>query len=380
MKSLIPLDVREVDKASRDRRRIAEIRDFVRYEFSKYFNTKGSQRCEPGRLIPENDDSVLFTGSTISTFKPYLIGQNIPQSGVHMVQSCLRTQNTKILYDSTRQPQWASYFSSIGALANYEYLDSMTASTWELFTGSLGIPAERIVVRASSQDSDLCREWYRAGLQGHIEFDQKDPVYYTHKFGMDHIAGRNCNLAIRDPKTGEPRDIGNIIVIETPEHPLGMEIAFGVETIVSRLLGFSNPIAASLAADIVPVKNESSLKLADALSSSIVILDSGERPIATNRGRVLRKYLQAVSDLRLMAEVTIPEIRQYAEEFEQQEFGSVSDIPSKIEKYTVSYEKLKGDGLKPEKINERLNEVFPVQVNNTTVCGRTSLSSKFEPA
>jgi hypothetical protein len=380
MKSLIPHNVHEVDRASQDRGRIAEIRDFVRYEFSKYFNLKGSQRCAPGHLIPENDDSVLFTGSTISTFKPYLIGQNIPQSGVHMVQSCLRTQNTKILYDITRQPQWASYFSSIGALANYEQLDSMTANTWELFTGNMGVPLERIVIRASSQDNDLCREWLRAGLQGHIEFDQKDPVYYTHKFGMDCVAGRNCNLAIRDLKTGEPRDIGNIIVIETPDHPLGMEIAFGVETIVSRLLGFPNPIAASLAADIVPVKNGSSLKLADALSSSIVILDSGERPIATNRGRVLRRYLQAVSDLRLMADVTIPEIRQYSEEFEHQEFGAVSEIPARMEKYIVAYEKLKREGLKPEKINERLNEVFPVSANNINMYGRTPLSSKYEPA
>ena len=195
--------------------------------------------------------------------------------------------------------------------------------------------------KASLKDGDLCREWDRAKLLDRIEFDRNDPVYYTHKFGMDGVAGRNCNLAISDPRTGEPRDIGNIIVIETPKHALGMEIAFGVETIVSRLFGFSNPIAASLAADIVPIKNANSLKLADALSSSIVILEGGERPIATNRGRVLRKYLQAVSDLRLHADVSTSEIRQYAEEFEYQEFGSVSDISEKIEKYAIAYEKLK---------------------------------------
>ena len=379
MKNLIPVYEDEIEEAAKDRHRVAEIRNGIRQKFSEFFNARGFKRHEPGSMIPEHDQSVLFTGSTISTFKPYLENGNIPEGGFYMIQSCLRTQNTKILGDDSRQPQWASYFSSIGALTHYKELDRLSAQTWEFFTDYLGIPADRLRIRISSKDIDLLQHWRQAGLEERLELDANNPVYYTHKFGMDDVAGRNCNLAIVDHCSGNLRDIGNIIVIETKDAQIGTEIAFGVETIVSRLLGFSNPIAASLMADIVPVKNEHSLKLADAISSSVVILDAGERPVVTNRGRTLRKYLQAISDLRHKADVTIDDVTRYAAEFELREFGSQSGIPSKIAEYVAKFENLVAQGLSSEKINEGVSDVFPPREDFTEPLARTSISSQYEP-
>ena len=359
MNGLIPDDEQEIEKAGRDRFRIAEMRDGIRQSFAHYFTEQGFQLQPAGSLIPETDKSVLFTGSTISTFKPYLERQDIPHPGLHMVQSCLRTQNVSLLNDDARQPQWASYFSSIGALANYDELDSLSALTWTFFTEVLGIVPERFAVRIASKDIDLLRAWPAMGLANVLERDVNPPVYYTHKFGMDGVAGRNCNLAIKDHRTGNLRDIGNIIVIESESAKLGTEIAFGVETIVSRLLGFSNPIAASLIADIVPANSEHSLKLADALSSSLAILNAGERPVVTNRGRLLRKYLQAVGDLRQGAGLSLDDIERYGIEFEAKEFGYASPLPAQIKRYVASYETLQGQGFKPEKVNERLSDIFP---------------------
>lgn len=377
MSNLIPIYHDDIEAAANDRKRIAAMRDGIRQKFSEFFNAKGFARKEPGKMIPEDDESVLFTGSTISTFKPYLRAGNVPQNGLYMIQSCLRTQNTGILKNRNKQPQWASYFSSIGALTQPSSLDELSAQTWEFYTNYLGIPSDQLKVRIASKDVDLLKHWQNAGLEDHLEFDQNDPVYYTHKFGMDGVSGRNCNLAVIDHKSGELRDIGNIIVIETEEATLGAEIAFGVETIVSRLLGFPNPIAASLMADIVPVKNENSLKLADAISSSMVILDTGERPVVTNRGRVLRKYLQAVSDLREDAEVSIDEIEEYAREFELREFNSLSMLPSKIAEYVHTYEQLKAKGLKPEKVNEGVSGVFPPLESDEIPSPRISVSSRY---
>ena len=367
----------DIEAAANDRPRIAAMRDGIRNKFSEFFNAKGFSRIEPGKMIPEDDESVLFTGSTISTFKPYLRAGNIPDNGLFMIQSCLRTQNTGILKNRNKQPQWASYFSSIGALTQPPSLDELSAQTWKFYTDHLGIPEDRLRVRIASKDVDLLKHWQNAGLEDYLEYDANDPVYYTHKFGMDDVSGRNCNLAVVDHNSGELRDIGNIIVIETSEAILGAEIAFGVETIVSRLLGFSNPIAASLMADIVPVKNENSLKLADAISSSMVILDTGERPVVTNRGRILRKYLQAVSDLREEAGVSIDEIEEYAREFELREFNSLSLLPSKIAEYVHTYEQLKARGLKPEKVNEGVSGVFPAVVSGEMSTPRTSVSSQY---
>ncbi len=376
MIDLIPSNCEEIKNIAQDRKKIAEMRDGIRHRFSEFFNIQGFRRHEPGHIIPEHDQSVLFTGSTISTFKPYLIKNMVPAFGYYMIQSCLRTQNTKILNNHDAQPQWASYFSSTGALTQYKNLDEISEQTWGFFTDFLGIPSDRMAVRIASKDRDLLSYWEKAGLTDYLEYDANQPDYYTHKFGMGDISGRNCNLAIIDLETGELKDIGNIIVIERSNKPVGVEIAFGVETIVSRILGYPNPIAASLMADIVPVKNRHSLKLADAISSSMIILETGERPVATNRGRVLRKYLQSMSALRHKAKVSIEDIREYAEEFEVKEFGSYSERPEKISKYLMKFESLKEKGLKPEKINANLSSVFPPKKENEIAHEeRVSLSS-----
>ena len=107
-------------------------------------------------------------------------------------------------------------------------------------------------------------------------------------------------------------------------------------------------------------------------------MDSGERPVATNRGRVLRKYMQAIGDLRARADVSLTEIRAYGEEFESREFGFVSHFPAKLEEYIGKYEVLKSQGMTAEKINERLGDIFP-NTSNETIKSRTSLSSRFVP-
>jgi len=149
-------------------------------------------------------------------------------------------------------------------------------------------------------------------------------------------------------------------VIEDSGTPVGVELAFGVETIVSRLLGLSSPIEAGLIADIVSIRNEYSLKLADAISACIAILDAGERPIATtNRGRILRTYLQALSYLRVRAGVSIEEMARYAAEFEEQQFGKKSSLAQNVAAYLKSYEDLKNGGLGQSKINEAISSIFP---------------------
>ena len=119
--------------------------------------------------------------------------------------------------------------------------------------------------------------------------------------------------------------------------------------------------------------------MADAISSSVVILDAGERPVVTNRGRVLRKYLQSISDLRQKADVSIAEVGAYASEFEKCEFGSETSLPSKIVEYIQKFEELQKQGLKPEKVNEGVSTVFLPHEGHQKPEARVSISSIYEP-
>jgi len=351
----------EINLVKSDRSEIACLRATVREQFLTFFvDESGGQSHLPGKIVPEHDKSVAFTGSTISTFKPLLLSGHIPEKGIFMVQNCLRTQNTNIIGDEQKKPQWSSMFSSIGGLAKYEEMDTFLSKTWKFLTEKLGIPEDRLRIRIASTDQDLMDSCKRNGLSAICELDANDPVYYTHKFGLPTVFGRNFNFALSDPQTGELCDIGNFIVIEDAGKPIGLEIAFGVETIVSRALGLPSPIHAAPITDFIEAKDNKTLKFADAVSAATTILQANIKPTASDiRGRTLRKYLQGAGDLRADAGLDGDQIRQVIEKFEMQEFGRISDASAKIVRYIESYEDFTRNGKALDgKKNAALSDIF----------------------
>jgi hypothetical protein len=350
------------DFASRDRTRIQSMRNFIRSEFVESFRRKGYTQGAPGPLIPEHDSSVLFTGSATNTMKPFLLGEPIPGGRLHILQTCLRTQNTRTIGDLQHRPGWASYFSVLGAITAPMHLDALAEHSWSFFTESLGIPPNSLRIHIASKDTDLCRFWKRAGLIAHLEFDTRPPEYYTHKYGLNGIAGRNYNFAIVDSQTGEARDIGNLIIIEGPTGAIATEIGFGVETTASRLFSLSSAVEAALIADIIPVTDNASLKFADALSASIAILDTGiVRPTSRagdHRGSTLKRYLQAMIELRPRTGFTVAQVRDFSESFETLEFGAPSVVSLKIEEYLATHDRLKVQCFREEKFNEVMNGII----------------------
>jgi hypothetical protein len=351
----------QIDAVKQDRVAIAELREAVRQQFLSFFvDEKGGTSHPPGPIVPEHDKSVAFTGSTISTLKPILLSAKIPDNGIFMVQNCLRAQNTKILSDVSKSPQWSSLFSSTGGLANVQEMDPLLSKTWQFFTDRMGIPEDRLHIRIASTDTDLLESCRRTGLSSAFEVDANPPVYYTHKFGLPTVFGRNFNFAISDPKTRELRDIGNFIVIEDSGKPMALEIAFGVETIVSRALGMASPIHAAPITDFIPAKDGQTVKFADALSASTAILQADVRPTASDmRGRVLRQYLQGAGSLRASTGLEREQIRQAIDGFEQQEFGHISGASDKITRYIDTCEEMTRNGTSLSgKQNAALSEIF----------------------
>lgn len=342
----------------RSRQHVQALRDEVRAQFDAVFASAGSTRHPPGPLIPRVDDTVLFTGSTISTFKPYLLSNAIPSGGFHMTQRCLRTQNTNRLLDATSAIQWASYFSSIGAVAQYEQLPRVLRDTWHLFSEKLSLTDDRLLIRVSSADHDLVRAIDALGLTGRASFDTEPQAYYQHRFGLSDISGRNCNIAVRGPDDDAFRDVGNVIAIEQRGTPIAMEVAFGVETIASRVLAFPSPIHASPIADIIPLSSDQALRLADALAAAMAILHAGIRPIATNRGRVLRKYLRGIHQIKLALGITNTDVACYAATFEARELSDRTTLPEQLARYLDVCDEMLSANEPSERINRHAAQAF----------------------
>ncbi len=343
-----------------DKAQIRVLRDAFCSEFRGHFLEAGLSEYPPGSLVPETDATVLFTGSTISTLKPVFMEERIPPQGVFMVQQCLRTQNAMTIQDEAFVPRWSSAFMSTGTLSQYADLDKVSALFWSFLTQRLGLDQDKIKVHIASSDKDIIRFWKAAGLEQHLVFDTKDPVYYTHKYGIDGVRGRNCNIAIQGPSSEEYRDIGNIIVVETDHKKLAVEMAYGVETAISRMLGVPTPIHAAPMAEFLPTDTVEESKIADALAASTLILNAGIRPVATNRGRVLRRYLQGIAELQPRTNISSETLQIAAESFEQCSLGVRSDAGAFVAKYVEDYRLLKANSSPDRgKLNRTLTQSAP---------------------
>ncbi|WP_459176103.1 hypothetical protein [Ewingella americana] len=322
--------------------------------FSQAFSGAGFTFHQPDGLIPSHDKSTLFTGSTISTFKPYL-QQNagLVLNPMFTVQDCLRTQNNLAMQDVVNYPKWSSLFSSVGAIGRYQDRYLIVQALRDFISNlELNTPA-RLRINIASRDHDIIDMLEAEGMADYLHFDSQQPAYYCHKFGMDGITGRNCNLAVSSD--GETfMDIGNLIVIESAQAPLGVEAAFGLETIVTRMHGLCSSILALSAATCFSIHSAENLYIIDALVACVAIMSFDIQPIANNRGRVLRRYLQGLNQLRLKNSISIEFIADAARHFELTHYKT-QHIYKRIEQYLQQHTLLVVQDLTLSNINMRLS-------------------------
>ncbi|SET64585.1 hypothetical protein [[Clostridium] polysaccharolyticum] len=288
--------------------------------------------------IPINskaDTSVYFIGSTISVLKPYLITEEIPDKGYFLVQRCIRTQNLKIMLNGGKL-NWSSYFRSIGTLSPYSRLNEVGMEIWEYLTEYLKIPSSDIRIRVSSKDEDLLGIWKSHRFKPCLEIDSKEQLYYKHKYGMEHIRGRNLNFALRKDDTDSFEDIGNLIVIEKGNDKLAVELAFGVSTMIARMNSLDNAIQSSTICKFSDYTEEKSYLL-DSLAVAVHLIHEGLRPTASNtRGRLLRSYIRNMQSYCNRFQYSVERLCEEAKQYELDEYGKNTDVEEKLMQYMRS--------------------------------------------
>lgn len=293
--------------------------------FHRHFAERGSRWQPPAGIVSDVDPTVRFIGSAISVFKPLLLSGAIPPAGVHIVQPAIRTQNLKVLLDPGARPPWASYFRALGTLAGPGALARTVGDAWQFLRATLGITEDRLVAHAHSTDEDIVAALAAACPAASVELDRLPATAYRHRYGLDRIGGRNCNLAIRQ-RGGETLDVGNVVVIEGPSGVLGVEFASGVSTLLARIHGLVHPNQAGTIASAMPVSSWRDVRLADAIATTSAMFVAGLRPGARGRRRTMRGYVECVDRLRLQARWSADRVVDVAAEFTRREFGSANGV------------------------------------------------------
>ena len=272
--------------------------DFVNRAFINCFSDKKYQRERSVDISSGVDQSVTYIGSGISVLKPLMLSGDIHTRGNFIKQKAIRTQSLKNIYDTDCVTEFSSFFDALCVLTNYEKLDDLVKDSFSFFTEYLGVKPEDIMLRINSSDRDLIVATSDVSSKIKREFDTRPLKYYQHKYGLDQqgIYGRNLNFAFREKKSGEYKDVGNIIVIESQNKKYATELALGVQPTVMRMHDIPTSLQASYIADVIDINSVKKLKYAECL---VAVANLQRENVINMKGKrypiyLYKRYLKAL--------------------------------------------------------------------------------------
>ncbi len=289
--------------------------DALKTSFLNFFSVIGYKRIKSFDISSGEDPTVRFIGSHISVMKPWLINKNIPSEGIMMTQDCMRVKGLDSLFDDNTS-EYGSFFTSIGTLSRVENLSDVCKNLI-LFLQSLGIKKEEIQINISSKDTDLIDVVFDLGII--INTDTKPESYYKHKVGLENIEGRNFNFSIKNKKTENFSDVGNVILLEDKEGGVAVEVAIGTSVLIKQIEGLERVQDSYPVKGLENVPNLLRYKLEDSILVSLILLNEGLRPFGSdNKNRILKRYIKAMLYLIKKSDLELSLIKDITNSFERE--------------------------------------------------------------
>jgi len=314
---------------------IVERQRFITDQFLQFYKGCDYQFLPSASLLPEDDESVLFTGATITPLKNFLI-EGVSPPGICMVQKCLRTKRLNEMTDMSKIPDWTHYFTMCGILSAPDRLQEVTEEAYELLANRLKINPSNLLLEASSADRDLSEFWISQGIS--TKEDKKPYDYYRWRYGMEGVHGRGINFLLKSNERDTYRDLSNIISVESNTgQVIAYEFGFGLESLLSKMYGFEKPMEASLVSSVIPYEKGLQEKIIDVLMATVVIYHHGIEPGRGKEKHVLKKLVKGLSFLRRKMGLSLEQIADWSDKFEKVEFGT-NNSRDKLIAGVVTYE------------------------------------------
>ena len=134
----------------------------LRQRFLDYFARQGHQVVASSPLVPANDPTLLFTNAGMVQFKDVFLGRDRrPYARAASSQRCVRAGGKhndleNVGYTSRHH----TFFEMLGNFSFGDYFKrEAIAYAWELITGELSLPRERLWVTVFEDDDEAARIW-----------------------------------------------------------------------------------------------------------------------------------------------------------------------------------------------------------------------------
>ena len=120
----------------------------------KFFKSHNHKQIEGSSVVPETDNSVLFTTAGMQPLVPYLLGKPHPQGKrLFNIQRCLRTNDIESVGDANH----FTFFEMLGnwSLGDY-FKEEAIKNSFEFLTSPeyLGLPLNRLAVTVFAGDEN----------------------------------------------------------------------------------------------------------------------------------------------------------------------------------------------------------------------------------
>jgi len=229
-----------------EKNEIRELHELVKTEFNNYFEHANYEQRPSAPLISNRDESVLFTGASISAIKPILLSGNYPEgkNGVYISQECLRTRALKHAFENDYIPFGQTYFNMSTILSRPGRFKDVTQEALDFTVNRLGVDASRIIIRSTKTNNELAAIDTYAGVR--VDFDNQKSSYYHWNYGIPGVRGEGVAICIFNPADNKYWDVGNIVMILDKENrELGTEFGYGHEFLLTAMVGVEEPLEMS---------------------------------------------------------------------------------------------------------------------------------------
>jgi alanyl-tRNA synthetase len=134
----------------------------IRRRFTDYFVERGHRLVPSSSLIP-NDPSLLLTNAGMNQFKPYFLGEAVPEfKRATSVQKCARTLDIEQVGLTRRH---CTFFEMLGNFSFGDYFKAGAVSfAWELLTERFGLDPERLWTTVYLDDDETVGLWREVGV------------------------------------------------------------------------------------------------------------------------------------------------------------------------------------------------------------------------
>jgi alanyl-tRNA synthetase len=338
----------------------------LRKLFLDYFAEQGHRIVPSSPLVPGNDPTLLFTNAGMVQFKDVFLGKERREyTRAASSQRCVRAGGKH--NDLENVGYTARHHTFFEMLGNFSFGDYFKRDAiefaWELLTGRLGIPKERLWVTVYRDDDEAADLWLKHIGVDPKRFgrrDEKDNFWAMGDTGpcgpctelfYDHGSG------VAGGPPGSPDEEGdryvevwNLVFMQFDRGPDGtltplpkpsVDTGMGLERIAAVMQGVHSNYDIDLfrnltgaAADVTHAQdlNSSSLRvIADHIRASAFLITDGVLPGNEGRGYVLRRIIRRALRHGHELGIDVPFFHRLVKPLEREMGGAFPELTAKVD-------------------------------------------------